>query len=541
MLLLTDGTVFCQEDTGDGSGGINWWQLTPDPFGEYVQGTWTMLQPMHQTREYFASAVLADGRVFVAGGEYSNAGSYTNTAEIYDPVHNTWTPIPAPPGWTSIGDAPCCVLPDGRVLVGLINGPATAIYDSFANSWVAGPNKRNSSSYEETWTLLPDGSVFTVECTDSYRAERCLPSLTNWVDAGTPLLPVVQVSSAEIGPAILLPDGRVFVIGATGHTALYTPPPLPDGIGSWAVGPDFPDDGTGHLMEAKDAPACLLPNGQVLCVAGPAAVEDSYPGPTSFFLFDGVHLTPITAPPNADRGPFQGRMLLLPNGQALFSNQTADLQVYTPDGAPQAAWRPQITAYPHHIARSDAYTLQGRQLSGLSQAVSYGDDATMATNYPLVRIEHLADGRVWYCRTFNNDLRVAAGPTIQEASFYVPADVELGPARLCVVANGIPSEWVHVTITPAVVHLPLINDRLVNRLIGNLADGPLWVLTPHGPVPVDPWGPRWNEVQAIYRTIIQNLEQLQVIGKEVLAERLAAPRQEAQGPAQHSNRKLPGA
>lgn len=537
MLLLTDGTVFCQADNGFGSGGINWWRLMPDQFGDYVHGTWTTLPAMHYTREYFASAVLRDGRVFVAGGEYSNDGGDTNTAEIYDPALNTWTLITAPPGWMHIGDAPCCALPDGRVLIGSINGPETALYDPLANAWTAGPNKLNNSNEEETWTLLPDGSVFTVECTGGFQGERYVPSLASWVSAGTPPVALVQASSNEIGPAILLPDGRVWVIGATGHTALYTPPATPGGVGVWATGPDFSADGSGHLMEAKDAPACLLPNGQVLCVAGPAGEGSSYPEPTSFFLFDGTSLNAITAPPNAAGPPFQGRMLLLPTGQVLFANQTSDLQVYTPDGAPHNVWRPQITALSSHLSRGNTHTLLGQQINGLSQAVSYGDDATMATNYPLIRIKHLADGRVWYCPTFGHTLGVATGAAIQSTGFQVPFAVELGPALLCLVANGISSECVPIIVTPFVPQFPPINESMVNFLIGSLADGPLWVLTPHGPVPVDPWGPYWKEVQAVYSNIVQNLERLQALGQQVLAERLAATQEEVQGLVLRSNLK----
>ena len=64
MLLLTDGTVICQEQ-----GGANWKKLTPDAYGSYINGTWSDLAPMHWTRRYFASAVLKDGRVLVSGGE----------------------------------------------------------------------------------------------------------------------------------------------------------------------------------------------------------------------------------------------------------------------------------------------------------------------------------------------------------------------------------------------------------------------------------------------------------------------------------------
>ena len=38
MLLLTDGTVMCQEPNGTA-----WWRLTPDEWGDYVNGTWSPL------------------------------------------------------------------------------------------------------------------------------------------------------------------------------------------------------------------------------------------------------------------------------------------------------------------------------------------------------------------------------------------------------------------------------------------------------------------------------------------------------------------
>jgi hypothetical protein len=39
----------------------------------------------------------------------------------------------------------------------------------------------------------------------------------------------------ELGPALLLPDGRVFQIGAEGHTALYNP-----STNTWTAGPTVP-------------------------------------------------------------------------------------------------------------------------------------------------------------------------------------------------------------------------------------------------------------------------------------------------------------
>lgn len=510
MLLLTDGGVMCQE-----SGGRGWWRLTPDQHGSYVNGTWSALASMAHSRLYYASAVLADGRVFVAGGEYSDAGSDTKTAEIYDPVMNTWTSIAAPQGWNAIGDAPCAVLPDGHVLLGSIGTQQTAIYDPAANTWTAAAKKDDSSS-EETWTLLPDETVLTAECSNHPKSEKYVAAADKWVSAGTIPDDLVQASSIEIGPALLLPNGHVFATGASGHTALYTPPNIANQAGSWKAGPDFPADRSGKLMEAKDAPACLLPNGRVLCVAGPAGEGGTFPGPTSFFEFDGASLVPVPNPPNNGGPPFVGRMLLVPTGQVLFATGGNQIFAYTAAGASDPAWAPHITSLPLIMEAGHSYTLQGTQLNGLSQAVSYGDDCSCATNYPLVRIRHLASGKVYFCRTFNHSsMGVATGTAIQGTTFKVPFGSPVGQSELVVIANGIASNSCSVNVTP--FHFWILpNYELVARLIGSLADGPLWVLGPNGPVPVDPWGPKYVQLaKEAYASISATLKTLERIGEEI--------------------------
>ena len=53
-------------------------------------------------------------------------------------------------------------------------------------------------------------------------------------------------------------------------------------------------------------------------------------------------------------------------------------------------------------------------------------------------------------------------------------------------------------------------------LIGSLADGPLWALTPHGPVPVDPWGPKIaKEAKSAFRQIVSGFRELRDLGREV--------------------------
>ncbi|HJV23073.1 MAG TPA: hypothetical protein VJ570_10260, partial [Holophagaceae bacterium] len=328
---------------------------------------------------------------------------------------------------------------------------------------------------------------------------------------------LVEPASIEIGPALLLPDGRVFNIGATGHNALYTPPALASQPGTWSPGPDFPHDAAGHTLGAKDAPACLLPNGNVLCVAGPVTGNFSdFLGPTSFFEFDGTSLHRIADPPNAGGPPFVGRMMLLPTGQVLFAAGSAALHVYTPSGGPDPAWRPTITSHPADVRPLHTYTLQGRQLNGLSQAVGYGDDSAAATNYPLVRLRNLHTGQVRYCKTFDHStMGVATGTVIHGTQFKVPLGLHPGDYEMVVVANGIASTPVYLRVNPfRLIHG--LDETLVNFLIGSLADGPLWVLGPHGPVPVDPWGPAFaKEAQEARRAVVHGLRELQALGAKV--------------------------
>jgi hypothetical protein len=530
MLLLTDGTVMCQQ-----SNSRNWFRLRPDEFGDYVKGTWTALTPMQDARLYYASAVLQDGRVLVAGGEYSGGNNVVdlNAAEIYNPMLDQWTSIGTPAGWTAIGDAPCCVLPDGKMLLGSIMDAKTAVFDPITGTWTAAASKDDSSS-EETWTLLPDETVLTVECNGSPRAEKYLAVADRWVSAGSTPVDIVQPGSVEIGPAMLMPDGRLFCIGSTGHNVIYAPPAQADSTGTWQQAPDFPADANGNLMQAKDAPCCMLPNGNVLCVAGPASASSGdYPGPTSFFEFDGTALIPVPAPGNAGGAPFMGRMMLLPTGQVLFAAGTAQAYVYTPEGLPDEDWRPEITDCPTNVRKKQTYTLHGRLLNGISGGVSYGDDASSFTNYPIVKIRNVSSGRVRYCRTGDHStMGVATGLSIQSTTFKVPIDAESGAADLYVVANGIESAPVRVTIGPFLLRWHL-DQFAIKSVLQSFAGEEVWALGQHGPVPVSPEQTELRQkARAAYDDVKQAVAVLEEVGRQIEGDRQTAAPEEA--PVQHS-------
>jgi hypothetical protein len=138
---------------------------------------------------------------------------------------------------------------------------------------------------------------------------------------------------------------------------------------------------------------------------------------------------------------FVGHLLVLPSGQILFTDFTTDVEILTTVGTYKASWQPTIHSAPTSVIHGvPNYTISGTQFNGLTQGAAYGDDFQDATNYPLVRIVNNASGHVFYCKTHDHSsMGVATGSARVSTRFDVPADIELGPSRLYVVANGIPS------------------------------------------------------------------------------------------------------
>jgi len=443
--LLTDGTVMFQ-----GAGLSDWPKLTPDISGSYLNGTWSQLAslPAGYSPEDYASATLADGRVVITGGEY-NLGTFvlTNLGAIYDPVADAWTSLAPPTGWDYIGDSPSVVLPDGQFLVGQKIDTLMAELDPSTLQWTAMASTGKSDfNAEEGWTLLPDGSVLTVDVKNAPNSERYIPSLQTWFTAGNtpvdlhspgggeclsygPNDSLCYYPPGEIGPAVLRPDGSVFATGsalkgAAAHTAIYAPPTIPTDPGSWTTGPAFPNEDN-----AGDSFAVLLTSGNVL-VEGVSG---------TLYEFDGQTFTPSAQVRTGSS------LLVLPTGEVIVGG--LPVQLYTSTGQPSAAWAPTITAFPASLTRGSTYAISGTQFNGLSQADAFGDEEQTATNYPLVRITNQSTSHVFYARTHDHStMAVATGSAIVSTYFDVPSGMETGPSSLEVVANGIASASVSVTV-----------------------------------------------------------------------------------------------
>jgi len=446
-LLLTDGTVMVHDACG-----ADWWKLTPDNTGSYINGSWTQLAslPSGYSPLYYASAVLPDGRVIVEGGEYNGSGCnsvWTNLGAIYDPVKNTWTSVNPPTGWVNIGDAQSVVLSNGTFMLAdcCEGSPYPVAYLNPKNlKWTLHGTGKKDRYDEEGWALLKDGTVLTTDAINSPNAERYNPKTQVWQNAGT-ACQLEDQNSQEIGPMVVLPNGKVFATGAqdqkthTGHTCTYTPPKQITQPGTWTKGPDFPNGD-----DAEDAPAALEINGKAIVMTSPGVFNP----PATFYEWNGAKLTQISGPPNAPNDPsYVGSFLELPTGQLLFMDFSDDVEVFTPKGTYKSAWQPTITSAPTTVTRGDTYSISGTQFNGLSQGAFYGDDAQMASNYGLVRITNTSTGHVFYARTHNpSTMGVATGTKTVSTNFDVPSGMETGASTLEVVANGIPSAPVNVTV-----------------------------------------------------------------------------------------------
>ena len=278
------------------------------------------------------------------------------------------------------------------------------------------------------------------------------------MSAGALAANIVETSSSEIGAGVLLTDGRAFFIGANaGNTALYTQGATPTAPGSWSAGPTIPNRGT-QPQGGKDGPAALEPGGKVLFPVAPLdGVSGNYNSPCTFFEFDPVAGTLAASgdAPNSNCPTFVGRLLVLPSGDIFWAREDdSAFYLFRSSDVPDNAWRPAITAAPASIAAGASAAVSGTQFNGLSNASAYGDDYTAATNYPIGAAGGPAAQRRALLPYRQSQRRNAAehgrrhrrAPSIT-TQVTVPGDVPPGAYNLVVVANGIPSPPVAVTIT----------------------------------------------------------------------------------------------
>jgi hypothetical protein len=443
---LTDGSVLMHDGCT-----TNWYKLTPDNTGSYHNGTWSSIasMPTGYSPLYFSSQVLPDGHVIVEGGEYINCNAVWSTlGAIYNTKTNTWTAVVPPTGWTSIGDAQSVVRHDGVYQQAdcCSTKAALASISGDVVTWTSVGTGKVDSNDEEGWTQLPDQTILTVDANRGLGNPNFVEIFdenTNTWATQTNKTPAscVDAGSHEVGPGVLLHSGLMFQVCATAHTAIYDPIAK-----TWAAGPDMPT--INGALDSADGPAVEMPSGNILAQVSPGVFNT----PSHFVEIkvtdaSTATITQVNEPASAaSQSSYEGRLMMLPTGQVLWSSDVGDVQIYTPKGKTVKSAIPKLSIPASLTVGSNNNKAKGKGFNGASYGGYYGDDAQMSTNYPLIRFTNNSSGHVCYAKTHDYNTGVGNGGNKSKAQFDIPGSCETGASTAQVVVNGIASKPVAVTL-----------------------------------------------------------------------------------------------
>jgi hypothetical protein len=313
--VLTDGRVLLTggQDTEDNI------QSTTEI---EASNTFTVGPSMAKSRAEHTATTLADGRVLIVGGYVLRTlgfGTATDSStEIYDPVQNLF--LSGPPLTTPRANHTATLLPDGRVLV--VGGENSAgdfavvdtaeVFDPVANSWTT--IGMNSAREFHQAVLMRDGKVLVTGGNTGDGASSSAEVFDPATNTFTLLAQTMNEVRQEHG-AVLLSDGRVFIVGGV------------DGnVGTQSQTAEIFDESTftftlvnGTLPKDVDSPViALLGDGKVLIASGDECSGDGCPS-DSATIFDPtnnanpfVDISPMTEPREKPVG------VRLPNGAVLI-------------------------------------------------------------------------------------------------------------------------------------------------------------------------------------------------------------------------------
>src|SRR5437899_3650412 len=221
---------------------------------------WSLGPNLNQERIGHTATLLPNGKVLVAGGEKLAA----KTAELFDPDTRTWNKT----GDLNTGRFfhTATLLPNDKVLlVGGCSTPSCApalnsaeLYDPVTESWSSTGNL-NTPRSSASATLLPNGKVLVVGGVGDGRAlnsaELFDPGTGMWTSTG-------NLISARVGHASTRMANRKVLVAGGGNNGYVNTAEVYDPMsGVWSS--------AGNLNTPRVyGSAALLPNGKVLLVGG---------------------------------------------------------------------------------------------------------------------------------------------------------------------------------------------------------------------------------------------------------------------------------
>lgn len=282
-----------------------------------IMNTWTTAAEMSLPREQHTATLLPNGRVLIVGG-YDN-GVTLDFTEIYDPSTDTWSP--AASMHTPRFEHRAVLVNNTKVLViAGFNGPnsnipigSAELYDPVADTWSEVPSMQAITGSPSA-TLLGSGKVLVVgQCpvnpcnVPAEHAEVYDPDLSSWSLAHNPNH--LRASSTTV----LMGNGKVLLVGGGVEPGeVYDPT-----TDSWSDTPY-----TSHVPNPPEvwnwATTTLLGDGKVLVAGGLPQNNDPSPAYPYADIFDPSSNTWSPAP-NMSQARAIHTATLLASGQVLVA------------------------------------------------------------------------------------------------------------------------------------------------------------------------------------------------------------------------------
>jgi hypothetical protein len=235
---------------------------------------------MGTARSFHTATLLQSGKVLVVGG-FDPTGAPLASAELYDPVAQTFSPTANNVPNKAAG-LTATLLPSGKVLVVGGSNSSSEIYDPSTSMWSSAGGIGGQRTYH-TATLLPNGTVLIVGGSDN--AGKTLnttllydPSTGHYTSSGN------MNFSRDFHTATLV-NGKVLVAGgrtgtaSSGYTYQATAEVYDPATGVFTPAGNLMVDNLGNPVP-RYAHTAILFNGQVLIAGGAnsaaIAVADLY-------------------------------------------------------------------------------------------------------------------------------------------------------------------------------------------------------------------------------------------------------------------------
>ena len=371
VTTLPDGRVImCGGNGSDATDTGGQTVVIYDPNGN----SWEAVSTLNTGRTNASAITLLDGRVLVSGG-VDSSGNQLDSAEVYDAPSWTWSDLPNMP--TPRSGHKALLLPNGKAMVSRSPDGETEIvdiYDPDEDSWAT--TSMSAARTNMTMTLLRAGKVLVAGGggASPTTAEIYDPATGIWTAGGNLKTTVSDASS------ILLPDGRVLILGSNASMAqIYDPDTnswnYTEGFAASGAVPVLLSNGRVLLARHTDSPI----NAPVAQVSGNVTLNAAAM-PGALLSVSGSTTTSASSAANGTYSinlPLGGNYTITPSSNSYtFTPASVSSSTFVADMAQNFA----STYTPTTFTASGNITLGGNPMPGVTVSVSGGATTSATTD-----------------------------------------------------------------------------------------------------------------------------------------------------------------